>query len=82
MEICSLKFQDPFYSFFSFCGKLFKIPKILHIISPLKHIVHDWRIQVILRFINLNHEGLYVSMVITSNIIVLQQYIEVTCVVI
>ena len=59
-----------------------KIPKIIRVISPFKHKVRKWRIQVILYSINLNHQGLDVSMVITGIIIASHQRIKVTCMVI
>ena len=46
--------------------------KIIHIISPSKHKVHNWRIQVSHSFINLRHQSLdilKISIVITSTII-------------
>ena len=67
-KIGSLKAH--FYSSFSFRDKLLKTAKIISVIFSFKYKVHNLRIQVILYFINLNHQSLDVSMVIASIIIV------------
>ena len=63
-ELICLKLSDktdhncggPFKSHFY---KLMKNSEILRVISPFKHKVHNWMIQVILYFINLNHQSFH-----------------------
>ena len=78
-EVICLKVSDkidhnwgsPFKSHFY---ELLKNSEILRVISPFKHKFHNWGFTklFLVCFINLNHQSLDVSMVITSVIIILQ----------
>ena len=55
VKICSLKFQNLVLQFFFFSWQsLENLWKNMRVISPFRHKVHNWRIQIILYFINLN----------------------------
>ena len=56
VKICSLKFQDLVLQFFFFSWQsLENLWKNMRVISPFRYKVHNWRIQVILYFINLDN---------------------------